>query len=240
MISRLKGVKNSFKRVAFVGPNPHFFLLNNPYEDLQEFTFIENSKESVEKSYSIIEQLVADGGPLEQKGVPQPEKIEPKVMCEEKEWLEHFKEDQFDLIICNMSLHWNNDIETMFKNFLKTLEPDGAFISASLGGDTLQELRICMNLAEQERLGGISPATSPFLTLTELGNIFARCGYNLPTIDVEHAQLEFSGLIALLSFLSNVGEQGALRETKPGLRSIDTIVAAAALYETLFNKRTIG
>jgi hypothetical protein len=43
-----------------------------------------------------------------------------------------------------------------------------------------------MNLAEQERIGGISPATSPFLSLTELGNIFARCGFNLPTLDVEH------------------------------------------------------
>jgi hypothetical protein len=44
-----------------------------------------------------------------------------------------------------------------------------------------------MNLAEQERFGGISPVTSPFLSLTELGNIFARCGFNLPTLDVEHS-----------------------------------------------------
>ena len=106
--------------------------------------------------------------------------------CEEKEWIEKFGEQSFDLIINNMSLHWNNDVEGLLRGFHECLVPNGAFISASLGGDTLQELRICMNLAEQERLGGVSPSTSPMLTLTELGNIFSRCGYNLPTIDAEH------------------------------------------------------
>ena len=100
-----------------------------------------------------------------------------------------------------MQLHWINDIEQTLKNFLNTLIPDGVFISASLGGDTLQELRICMNLAEQERFGGISPSTSPFLSLTELGNIFARCGFNLPTLDVEHAQMEFTSFLSFLSFI---------------------------------------
>lgn len=119
MIGRLKGVRKTFKRAAFIGPNPHLFLLNNPFE-LEEFTFVENSKESVEKSYEIIEGLLSQDQ-FEKKGVEQPEKIEPITMCEEKEWLDHFKEDQFDLIVSNMSLHWTNDIETMLKNYLKTL-----------------------------------------------------------------------------------------------------------------------
>ena len=162
-------------------------------------------------------------------------------MCEEIDWQNEFGQvEQFDLIISNMSLHWVNDLEGVFNQFLHTLEPDGAFISASLGGDSLQELRICMNLAEQERLGGISPATSPFLSLTQLGNLFSRCGYNLPTLDVDHVQVEFTGALALLNWLEQVGEQGALRESKPGLRTVDTLAAAAAIYETLFTKKTIG
>lgn len=95
----------------------------------------------------------------------QPDNIEPKVLCEETEWKDNFGEE-FDLIINNMSLHWNNDVEKCLTNFHDSLKSDGAFISCSLGGDTLQELRICMNLAEQEREGGISPVTSPFLSVT--------------------------------------------------------------------------
>ena len=97
-----------------------------------------------------------------------------------------------------------------------------------------------MNLAEQERDGGVSPVTSPFLTVTQLGNIFAKCNFNLPTIDVQKAQLEFTSTFSLLKFLSLMGEQGCLTEKRKGVRSVDSLVACAALFETLFNKRTIG
>lgn len=177
-----------------------------PYKDVESFTFIENCEKGTEKSYEIIESLVSSGM-LEKNGIEQPDNIVPMVMCEEKDWVEKFQEkEQFDLIINNMNLHWVNDIEGTLGNFHKTLLPDGAFISASLGGDTLQELRICMNLAQQEREGGISPLCSPFLSVTQLGNIFARMKYNLPTIDVSHVNMEFTSMFALLNFVSLMGE----------------------------------
>ena len=115
----------------------------------------------------------------------QPEVVEPRVFCEEQEWTKTLGDhEQFDLIISNMKLHWSNNVQFALEEYLKTLMPDGVFISNSLGGDTLQEMRICFNLAEQKREGGISPVCSPFLSVTELGNIFSKCKYNLPTIDI--------------------------------------------------------
>jgi NADH dehydrogenase [ubiquinone] 1 alpha subcomplex assembly factor 5 len=43
----------------------------------------------------------------------------------------------------------------------EALRPDGVFIGAILGGDTLFELRTSLQLAEIEREGGISPHVSP-------------------------------------------------------------------------------
>lgn len=43
------------------------------------------------------------------------------------------------------------------------LRPDGAYIGAMLGGDTLQELRIALNLAEKEREGGMSAVASALI-----------------------------------------------------------------------------
>ena len=43
----------------------------------------------------------------------------------------------------------------------RVLKPDGLFLAALWGGDTLQELRIAHALAEQEREGGLSPRISP-------------------------------------------------------------------------------
>jgi hypothetical protein len=52
--------------------------------------------------------------------------------------------------------------------------------------------------------------------------------------------MEFTSFFSLLSFITKIGEQGALYETKPGIRKVDNLVAAGALYETLFSKKTIG
>ena len=43
----------------------------------------------------------------------------------------------------------------------EALKPDGVFIGALLGGDSLFELRTSLQLAEVEREGGISPHVSP-------------------------------------------------------------------------------
>lgn len=74
----------------------------------------------------------------------------------------------------------------------KALKPDGLFLAAMLGGDTLQELRIAHGLAEQEVEGGISPRVSPLAqvgadtptkTLAELTQqpsaVLASCPYDL-------------------------------------------------------------
>lgn len=52
--------------------------------------------------------------------------------------------------------------------------------------------------------------------------------------------MEFTSTFALLSFLSQVGEQSSLSQKRQGIRSIDSLIAGAALFETLFNKKTIG
>jgi hypothetical protein len=47
----------------------------------------------------------------------------------------------------------------------EALKPDGVFIGALFGGDTLFELRTSLQLAETEREGGISPHVSPMAGL---------------------------------------------------------------------------
>ena len=52
-----------------------------------------------------------------------------------------FPVHHFDLVMSSLSLHWVNNLESTFRQVLDTLKPDGAFIGAVLGGDSLQELR---------------------------------------------------------------------------------------------------
>lgn len=155
-------------------------------------------------------------------------------------WLQKFEKDSLDLIVSNCSLHFFNDLEGSLSAYRESLIPDGVFLASAFGGDTLQELRICMNLAESEREGGVSPAVSPMLSLTDLGNLFSKSGkFNMPTVDIQHTQFEFTSTFALFQFLRETGEQNVLLSKRKRIPE-STFIAAAALYETLFNKRTIG
>lgn len=67
----------------------------------------------------------------------------------------------YDACLSNLSLHWENDLLGTLIQIRKQLKPDGVFIGALFGGDTLYELRTAFQLAELDRQGGISPHVSP-------------------------------------------------------------------------------
>ncbi|RMC07883.1 hypothetical protein DUI87_15354 [Hirundo rustica rustica] len=93
-----------------------------------------------------------------------------------------FKEDTFDLVVSSLSLHWVNDLPKAFREIHQVLKPDGVFIGAMFGGDTLYELRCSLQLAELEREGGFSPHVSPFTAVADLGRLLSRAGFNTLTV----------------------------------------------------------
>jgi NADH dehydrogenase [ubiquinone] 1 alpha subcomplex assembly factor 5 len=72
-----------------------------------------------------------------------------------------FEPSSIDCVISNLALHWVNDLPGILTQINHILVPDGLFLAAILGGDTLYELRGSIQLAEQERKGGVSPHISP-------------------------------------------------------------------------------
>jgi NADH dehydrogenase [ubiquinone] 1 alpha subcomplex assembly factor 5 len=64
--------------------------------------------------------------------------VERKVMDEER--LE-FPENYADAIMSSLCLHWVNDLPGALVQIQRTLKPDGVFLGAMFGGETLYELR---------------------------------------------------------------------------------------------------
>jgi NADH dehydrogenase [ubiquinone] 1 alpha subcomplex assembly factor 5 len=75
------------------------------------------------------------------------------------------EESSIDCVISNLALHWINDLPGIMVQINRCLVSDGLFLAAILGGDTLYELRGSIQLAEQERKGGVSPHLSPMVGL---------------------------------------------------------------------------
>jgi NADH dehydrogenase [ubiquinone] 1 alpha subcomplex assembly factor 5 len=134
-----------------------------------------------------------------------------------------------DLAVSCLSLHWTNDLPGALIQIRRALRPDGLFMAALLGGDTLIELRQALMEAEAETTGGARPRTSPVIDVAEAGGLLQRAGFALPVIDTDTITVTFPDLFALLRDLRGMGETNALAAMRAPLRR-DTLVAAAARY----------
>uniref|UniRef100_A0A383W7N9 Methyltransferase type 11 domain-containing protein n=1 Tax=Tetradesmus obliquus TaxID=3088 RepID=A0A383W7N9_TETOB len=139
-----------------------------------------------------------------------------------------------DLIVSCLGLHWVNDVPGTLAQIRRALKPDGLFLGAMLGGQTVQELRISCSLAQQERQGGVSPFVSPLAQVRDAGNLLTRAELALPTVDVDTFVMRYSSAVSLVSHLRLMGESNALQVKRGSGLSRDTALAAAAAYQSLY------
>ena len=144
-----------------------------------------------------------------------------------------FEDNSFDLITSSLSLHWVNNLPGVMKEFNRCLKPDGAFIGAMLGGETLKELRSSLLLAEQEREGGVSSHVSPMAHVGDIGQLMQSAGFAIPTIDTDVLKIEYPNAFSLMEHLQGMGENNASISRRLNV-SRDTFLAAAAAYQALY------
>ncbi|XP_030634803.1 arginine-hydroxylase NDUFAF5, mitochondrial [Chanos chanos] len=144
-----------------------------------------------------------------------------------------FKENTFDLVVSSLSLHWINDLPGALRQIHQVLKPDGVFIGAMVGGETLYELRCSLQLAELEREGGFSPHVSPYTAVTDLGNLLGQAGFNMLTVDTDEIQVHYPGMFEVMDDLQGMGESNCAWNRKSLLHR-DSILAAAAIYKEMY------
>lgn len=96
--------------------------------------------------------------------------------------------------------------------------------------DTLFELRVALQLAEQERLGGFFPHTSPFVESSRFGELLKEQGLSLISLDVDEIVVHYPSMFELIEDLRGMGESNAVL-TRPLRVSRDVLFAAAAIYD---------
>lgn len=145
--------------------------------------------------------------------------------------------DQFDAVISNLSLHWINDLPKALQNINRVLKPDGLFMGTIFGGDTLYELRTSLQLAELERLGGMSPRVSPLVHLNDVGSLLNRAGFSMLTIDTEDIVVGgYPDIISLCEELQDMGEQNSLI-SRAGYLPRDVLLAANEICKSLHGEK---
>src|SRR5207237_2866847 len=98
-----------------------------------------------------------------------------------------------------LALQFVNDLPGALIQIRRALKPDGLFLAALLGGDTLTELRQAFAAAESEIEGGVSPRIAPFTDVREMGALLQRAGFALPVTDVGRLPVRYSSPFVLMS-----------------------------------------
>ncbi len=150
-----------------------------------------------------------------------------------------FDDASVDIVISSGALHWVNDLPGVLKEVRRVLKPDGVFIGAMLGGDSMHELRSAFVAAEQERDGGLSPHASPMVMVADAGNLLSGAGFGLPTVDTDMFTTEYPNAASLFEHLRGMGENNAAVGIRGGARR-DTILAAAAAYHGMYANKSDG
>ncbi|KAK3683932.1 S-adenosyl-L-methionine-dependent methyltransferase [Podospora appendiculata] len=144
-----------------------------------------------------------------------------------------FAPETFDLVLSSLSMHWINNLPGVLAQINSVLKPDCPFIGAMLGGDTLFELRTSLQLAEQERKGGISPHVSPLADTRDVGGLLQKAGFKMLTVDVEDIVVDYPDTFALMQDLQAMGESSAILGREMGALSRDVLIANEAIYREL-------
>src|SRR6185437_13397877 len=125
-----------------------------------------------------------------------------------------FASGSLDLVVSALSLQFVNDLPGTLVQIRRALKPDGLFMAASVGGDTLTELREAFAQAESEIEGGASPRVAPFADLREWGALLQRAGFALPVADVDRLTVRYNSVVDLMQDLRRMGATNILTERR--------------------------
>lgn len=142
--------------------------------------------------------------------------------------------EEWDCIVSLLTLQTCNDLPGVLAQIRRALKPDGLFIAALMGGDTLTELRAALLAAEEETTGGASPRVAPFADVRSLGQLLQRAGFALPVADSEVVVVRYSHPLSLMRDLRAMGATNVLadRSRRPMRRA--TLMRAMEIYQQRF------
>jgi malonyl-CoA O-methyltransferase len=114
-----------------------------------------------------------------------------------------------DLVWSNLAVQWCNDMDTVLQEFRRVLRPDGLLMFATLGPDTLKELRAAS--------GNEHTHVSRFIDMHDIGDALTRAGFSAPVLDVMHYTLTYDTVESVMRDLKAIGAHNATVGRAKGL-----------------------
>jgi SAM-dependent methyltransferase len=145
------------------------------------------------------------------------------------------KPASLDLAVSSLALQFVNDLPGALAQIRRALKPDGLFLAALIGGDTLTELRQSFAAAESEIEGGVSPRVAPMIDLRDAGALLQRAGFALPVTDVDRVIVRYDNAFALMHDLRRMGATNIMVERSRKFLRRATLLRMVEIYREKFS-----
>lgn len=145
-----------------------------------------------------------------------------------------FGDGTLDLFASVLTLHAANDLPGALAQIRRCLKPDGLFVAALFGGETLTELRQALAEAEIEIDGGLSPRVAPFVDVRDAGSLLQRAGFAQPVVDVDTMTVRYEHPLKLLADLRGMGETNVLNERRRTFLKRRVLASACEIHARKF------
>jgi malonyl-CoA O-methyltransferase len=116
-----------------------------------------------------------------------------------------FADQSVDMLVSSLMLQWCDDLDQVLAECRRVLTPNGLFYVATLGPDTLKEIRH----AWQQVDGDGTPHVSPFIDMHDLGDALGRVGLVNAVVDTEHITLTYADARDAIKDLKHLGATNA-------------------------------
>jgi len=145
-------------------------------------------------------------------------------------------EDGFDLVLSLLRLQSENDLPGAMIQLRQKLKPDGLFIAAIFGGDTLTELRQVFYKTDEDILDGLAPRIYPMASYTQAAGLLSRAGLNQPVVDTDRFTVSYGKIETLISHLRDLGETNVLKERSKVPLTKNYWVQLKENYQNMFSR----
>ena len=130
-----------------------------------------------------------------------------------------------DLAFSSLTLQWCNDLDRAFAESARVLRPGGLLLFATLGPDTLKELRQSWS-AVDDRVH-----VNRFLDMHDIGDALVRAGMESVVMDVENITLTYDECPRLMRDLKTLGAQNRNAGRPAGLTGKRQLEKVFRAYE---------
>lgn len=121
-----------------------------------------------------------------------------RFLCADAERLP-LRNDCIDLAFSSLMLQWCNDLDAVLKEVARVVRPGGLFIFATLGPDTLKELRLSWEGTDN------MIHVNAFIDMHDVGDALVRAGLDAPVLDVERITMSYDDVYTLMRDLKRLG-----------------------------------